>query len=132
MLGNAVRICEAKFGSLYLREGDVFLKLLRRIMPRQILRRSGGANQYDALGQEPVLRPGPGTGLDRAARTKHVVQIADVEKAARVHIAARRRGGDVAAGGERAAKRNEEELPYCRMVGHWLSNVIPPFIGGIS
>jgi len=26
----------------------------------------------------------------------------------------------------------EEELPYCRMVGHWLSNVIPPFIGGIS
>jgi hypothetical protein len=31
-----------------------------------------------------------------------------------------------------AAKRNEEELPYCRMVGHWLSNVIPPFIGSIS
>ena len=30
--------------------------------------------------REPVLRPGPGTGLDRAGRTKRVVQIADIRK----------------------------------------------------
>ena len=71
MLGNAVRICEAKFGSLYLREGDVFRVTAQHNAPRDFA---------EERRREPVLRPGPGTGLDRAARSKQVVQIADVEE----------------------------------------------------
>src|SRR5262249_8499699 len=71
MLGNAVRICEAKFGSLYLREGDTFRVTAQYNAP------IGFAEERR---REPVLRPGPGTGLDRAARTKQVGQIADVEE----------------------------------------------------
>jgi GAF domain-containing protein len=70
MLGNAVRICQAKFGSLYLREGDAFRVTAQHNAP------SGFAEERR---REPVLSPGPGTGLDRAARTKRAVQIADVE-----------------------------------------------------
>ena len=71
MLGNAVRICAAKFGSLYLREGDVFRVTAQHNAPRDFA---------EERRREPVLRPGPGTGLDRAARSKQVVQIADVEE----------------------------------------------------
>ena len=71
MLGNAVRICEAKFGSLYLREGDAFRVSAQHNAPPAFA---------EERRREPVLRPGPGTGLDRAARSKQVVQIADVEE----------------------------------------------------
>jgi GAF domain-containing protein len=70
MLGNAVHLCEAKFGSLYLCEGDAF---------RVTAQHNAPAGFAEKRRREPVLRPGPGTGLDRAARTKRVVQIADVE-----------------------------------------------------
>jgi GAF domain len=70
LLTNAVSICEAKFASLYLREGDAF-------------RVSAQYNAPPAFAEErrrePVLLPGPGTGLDRAAKTKRAVQIANVE-----------------------------------------------------
>jgi signal transduction histidine kinase len=69
MLGNAVRICEAKFGSLYLREGDAFRVTAQHNAP------PGFAEERR---REPVLRPGPGTALDLAARTKRAVQITDV------------------------------------------------------
>ena len=70
MLGNAVRICEAKFGSLYLREGDAFRVAAQHNAPPAFA---------EERRREPVLRPGPGTGLDRAARTKRTVQITDVQ-----------------------------------------------------
>jgi GAF domain-containing protein len=70
MLSNAVRICEAKFGSLYLREGDAFRVTAQHNAPSAFV---------EERRREPVLRPGPGTGLDRAARTKRTVQIADVQ-----------------------------------------------------
>src|ERR1700730_2854936 len=70
MLANAVRICEAKFGSLYLREGDAFRVAAQHNAPPAFA---------EERRREPVLRPGPGTGLDRAARTKRTVQIADVQ-----------------------------------------------------
>jgi GAF domain-containing protein len=70
MLGNAVRICEAKFGSLYLREGDAFRVSAQHNAPPAFA---------EERRREPVLRPGPGTALERAVRTKRVVQIADVE-----------------------------------------------------
>ena len=70
MLGNAVRICEAKFGSLYLREGDAFRVSAQHNAPPAFA---------EERRREPVLRPGPGTALERAVRTKRAVQIADVE-----------------------------------------------------
>jgi two-component system NtrC family sensor kinase len=71
MLGKAARICNAKFGSLYLREGDAFRVTAQHNAPPAFA---------EERRREPVLRPGPGTGLDRAARTKRIVQIADVQR----------------------------------------------------
>ena len=71
MLENAVRICEAKFGVLYLSEGDGFRVAAMRNAPPAYaeLRR-----------REPVMRrPNPRTAIGRAAATKQTVQIADVE-----------------------------------------------------
>jgi GAF domain-containing protein len=69
MLESAVRICGAKFGNLWLREGDVF----------RIGATHGAPPAYaDFLRREPVLRPVPGTALGRAAATRQAVQIADV------------------------------------------------------
>ena len=69
MLENAVRICEAKFGDLWLAEGDGF--------------RFGGlygtpAAYAEAWMREPLIHPGPSTGLVRAKHTKKVVHVADV------------------------------------------------------
>jgi GAF domain-containing protein len=69
MLENATRFCEAKFGIIWLCEGDEF--------------RCGGLhNAPPALAEsrrrEPVIRPHAESPLGRAARTKQVVYIADV------------------------------------------------------
>src|ERR1700726_1433685 len=69
MLENAVRICEAKFGDLWLAEGDGF--------------RFGGlygtpAAYAEKWMREPLIHPGPNTGLARAKHTKSVVHVADV------------------------------------------------------
>jgi two-component system, NtrC family, sensor kinase len=69
MLGNAVRICEAKFGSMYLREGDAFRIVAMHNAPPAFA---------DARRLQPLVRPGPGTGLYRVASTKQVVHIADI------------------------------------------------------
>jgi signal transduction histidine kinase len=70
VLANAVRICGAKFGQLNLREGDGFrAAALHNVPPAfaEFLRRG-------------PLRPGPDLPLRRAARTKQVVQYADITK----------------------------------------------------
>src|SRR5437667_3047489 len=64
MLGNAVRTCEAKFGSLYLSEGDAFRVAAQHNAPR------GFAEERR---RKPVLRPSPGIVLDGAARSTRVV-----------------------------------------------------------
>jgi two-component system, NtrC family, sensor kinase len=69
MLENAVHICGAKFGQLWLREGDTV--------------RSGasyGAPEAFAayLGEKPVFRPRPETGLGQVLRTKQPFQLADL------------------------------------------------------
>src|ERR1039457_6721348 len=69
MLANGTRLCEAKFGIIWLCEGDEF--------------RCGGLhNAPPALAEsrrrEPVIRPHAESPLGRAARTKQVVYIADV------------------------------------------------------
>ena len=69
MLENATRICEAKFGILWLREGDGFRSVVLHNVPPAY------AEQRQ---REPVIRPGPGTGLGRVAKTKQVIHVADV------------------------------------------------------
>ena len=67
MLENATRICEAKFGALYLSEGDGFRATAMHNAPPD----------YEGA-RAGVLHPPPSTSLWRAANTKQAVQIADV------------------------------------------------------
>ena len=69
MLENATRICEAKFGILWLREGDGFRSVVLHNVPPAY------AEQRQ---REPVIRPGPETGLGRLAKTKQVIHVPDV------------------------------------------------------
>jgi len=72
MLANATRICEAKFGVLYLREGTDFraAATTRNAPPEYIKARK----------PELLLRPPPDGPLKRVTATKQVVQIADLSK----------------------------------------------------
>ena len=67
ILENATRICEAKFGALYLSEGDGFRAIAMHNAPPAYEEARAG-----------VLHPPPSTSLWRAANTKQAVQIADV------------------------------------------------------
>src|SRR5262249_7102508 len=66
MLESASRICEAKFGSMYLREGDAFRIVAMHNAPPAFA---------EARRLQPLVCPGPGTGLYRVASTKQVVHI---------------------------------------------------------
>jgi len=68
MLVNAVRICEAKFGTLYLREGDAFRAAAQHNAPPAFVE----------FWQRGPHRPGPSTVLSRVLRTKGVVHISDI------------------------------------------------------
>ena len=69
MLENATRLCEAKFGDLYLMEGDAF----------RICALHGAPPAYaEERRRNPVIRAGSGTGVARATKSKQVVHIADV------------------------------------------------------
>ena len=70
MLANAVRICEAKFGTLYLCEGDAL---------RTIAMYGAPAAFAEARRRDPMVRPNPETTLGRALATKRAVQIGDVQ-----------------------------------------------------
>src|SRR5262245_47862257 len=68
ILTNATRLCGAKFGTLYLRDGDAFhAASLHNAPPAFAEDRKRG-----------LIRPGPGTALGRLIRTKQVVIIDDV------------------------------------------------------
>jgi GAF domain-containing protein len=68
MLENATRICQAKFGTLYLREGDTFRAAALHNAPPAFA---------DIRKREPV-RPGPRTVLSRVLITKQAVHIPDI------------------------------------------------------
>ena len=69
MLENAVRICGAKFGNLWLREGDAF----------RIGATHGAPQAYvDYLRTEQLFRPEPSRGLGQLLKTKEVFQLADI------------------------------------------------------
>ena len=67
MLENAVRICDAKFGTLYLKDGDCFSTAAHHNVPPAYKEARAG-----------IVRPSRNTTIWRAANTKKPVQIADV------------------------------------------------------
>jgi two-component system NtrC family sensor kinase len=72
MLAKAAELCEASYGTMWLREGDGFrAAALHGALPPAYLeqRRSG-----------TLFRPGPDTTLARIARTRTPIQVADLGK----------------------------------------------------
>jgi GAF domain-containing protein len=69
MLERAARICSAKFGALYLCEGNSFRAVALGGAPPPLFE--------EARRRNPVVPGTPGTGLGRVAATKQPVQIAD-------------------------------------------------------
>src|SRR5262249_23952942 len=70
MLANATRLCEAKFGFLFLREGDAFRAVAMRGPPPIV----------EWMQQAPVveLRDHPHVPLARIARTKEALHVSDL------------------------------------------------------
>jgi GAF domain-containing protein len=72
MLQNAVRICDAKFGNLWVREGDKF----------RIVAIHGAPQEYrDNLFSEPLVLPDPQSAMGQVAATGQVLQIDDISTA---------------------------------------------------
>jgi two-component system, NtrC family, sensor kinase len=69
MLENATRICEAKFGMLWLCEGGGFRCAALHNAPRSFA---------EQVRSQPVVHPPPGSGLSRLAETRQVVHVADM------------------------------------------------------
>ena len=70
MLENATRICEAKFGNLWLREGETF----------RIAATHGAPPAYrEYFDREPVVHPHPRSGLSIILETKRLIHIADIK-----------------------------------------------------
>src|SRR5262249_33875239 len=65
ILANATRLCEAKFGTLLLSEGDALRMVAMHNVPPAFAEKRR---------REPVVRPHPETALARVARTKQEVQ----------------------------------------------------------
>jgi class 3 adenylate cyclase/putative methionine-R-sulfoxide reductase with GAF domain len=71
MLAYAVRICGAKFGTLFLCEGDDFRVVAQHNTPPALA---------ELRQREPILRVGPGTSLYRSRKAKQPIQITDLTK----------------------------------------------------
>jgi signal transduction histidine kinase len=69
ILENATRICDAKFGILFLSTGDGFHTAAMQNAPPALV---------EARRREPLLRPRPTTALGQMAATKRPTQIADI------------------------------------------------------
>jgi GAF domain-containing protein/anti-sigma regulatory factor (Ser/Thr protein kinase) len=69
MLENAVRICGAKFGNLWLREGDSFRIAATHGAPPAF---------HDHLRREPAVRPDQTQALALAASNRQAAQVADL------------------------------------------------------
>jgi signal transduction histidine kinase/putative methionine-R-sulfoxide reductase with GAF domain len=71
MLANATRLCEAKFGSLVLYEGDAFRVVAMHNAPPVF---------EEERRRNPLRHPGPEHILSRVVRTKQAIQDADVTR----------------------------------------------------
>jgi GAF domain-containing protein len=77
MLENATRICDAKFGTLMLREGDAFrIMALHGTLPPEYV---------EQRRRRPVLPATPGTGLAHLIVAKRPIQIADIREEPAYH-----------------------------------------------
>ena len=72
MLENSVRICEAKFGQMFLCEGDKVRAVAQLDVPAALV-------QWDE--QRGAFQPSPEGGLMRAIRTRNVIHIDDFKSA---------------------------------------------------
>jgi signal transduction histidine kinase len=68
MLANATRICDAKFGMMWLIEGDA---------ARCVALHNAPAAFAELRRREPVIHPGPDTAVGRLLATKQVVHVED-------------------------------------------------------
>ena len=68
MLTHATRLCEAKFGALYLSEGDAVRMVATSVVPRRV---------DEELRSVGLRRPGPRTALGRVVATKQTAHVAD-------------------------------------------------------
>jgi GAF domain-containing protein len=80
MLANAVRLCEARFGNLFLIEGDGCRWAAGMGTPPKLA---------EYFTQRSLFRPTPGSHLDRVMRTKQVSHTADDTEEAVIGAAAR-------------------------------------------
>ena len=72
VLENAVRLCVAKFGTMWLAEGgDRFRSVAVHDLPPALA---------EARQDEPMVEFGPSTGLGRAVRAKQVVHVQDMSR----------------------------------------------------
>jgi GAF domain-containing protein len=69
LLENAVRLCEANFGSLYLYDGEMYRIGALHNTP---------AAYAELRRREPMFRAGPATSYGRVAATKQLIHIADI------------------------------------------------------
>jgi GAF domain-containing protein len=101
MLENAVHICGAKFGAMYLYEGDEF---------RFVAMHNGPPAWAENRRREPVFRPHQGSALGQIALTKQVAHIADI----RMQRAYIERASNVVASAELAGYRTLLAVPMLR------------------
>jgi GAF domain-containing protein len=73
LLTNAVTLCGAKFGNLFLCDGDTFTMVAMHGAP---------AAATEWWRNNPTIRPGPHTGLARLVKTKQVNQTEDLKAGA--------------------------------------------------
>src|SRR5262245_3441831 len=100
ILANATRLCGAKFGTLYLCDGDAFHATAFHNAPPAFI----------ADRKRAPLRPGPDTSLGRAARTKQVAHILDSMK----RKSYRQRDPFVVAGAELGGYRTIVSVPMLK------------------
>jgi GAF domain-containing protein len=73
MLAKAVHVCEAKFGSLFLCDGDLLRRVAHYNIPPELVTALGKLNPR-------IYRVDQGTTMARAVRTKQIVHISDIRK----------------------------------------------------
>jgi GAF domain-containing protein len=72
ILANAVRLCKAKFGNLFLREGEAYRAVATYNAPPAF---------EEALKRQPLIRPPPDVPLSRIVTTKKPAYLADIKTA---------------------------------------------------
>ncbi|HEX3340805.1 MAG TPA: ATP-binding protein, partial [Pseudolabrys sp.] len=92
MLGNATRICDAKFGVLFLYEGDAF----------RVMALHGAPPAYaEQRRRDPRIGIPQGTALARIVETRQTVQIADIQSEPVYSNDPQRRAGIIGSAGAR-------------------------------